>query len=72
MFAKVLAASALCAVVLASPTLPYSPQAAERPAEMKVLSDYFSMLGHKVQEGRLMSEAPVCNLDNAVLPVACK
>jgi len=70
MFVRILAASALCAVALASPTLPYSPQAAERPAEMKVLSDYFSMLGHKVQAGRLMAEAPVCNLNNAVLPVA--
>jgi hypothetical protein len=70
MLVRILAASALCAVALASPTLTYSHGAAERPAEMKVLSDYFSMLGHKVQAGRLMSEAPVCNLDNAVLPVA--
>ncbi|KAE9379061.1 malate dehydrogenase [Stipitochalara longipes BDJ] len=70
MFSKVLVTSALCAVAFASPFLPYSQQAAERPVEMQVLSDYFSMLGHKVQAGRQMSEAPVCNLNNAVLPVA--
>ncbi|KAN0115079.1 malate dehydrogenase [Hyaloscypha variabilis] len=69
MFSKVLVTSALCAVAFASPFLPYSQQAAQRPAEMQVLSDYFSMLGQKVQAGRQMSEAPVCNLDNAVLPV---
>jgi len=72
MFSKVLVTSALCAIASASPLLPYSQQAAERPAEMQVLSDYFSMLGHKVQAGRQMSQAPVCNLNNAVLPVACK
>jgi hypothetical protein len=72
MFSKVLVTSALCAVAFASPFLPYSQQAAQRPAEMQVLSDYFSMLGQKVQAGRQMSEAPVCNLDNAVLPVDCK
>ena len=69
MLVKIIAASALCAVALASPTLPYSPGAAERPVEMKVLSEYFGMLAHKVQQGRLMAQAPVCNLDNAVLPV---
>jgi hypothetical protein len=72
MFSKVLVTSALCAVAFASPFLPYSPGAAERPAEMKVLSDYFSMLGQKVQAGRQMSQAPVCNMANAVLPVACR
>lgn len=70
MLGRILAASALCAVALASPTLPYSPAAAERPAEMKVLSDYFTMLAGKVQAGRQMSQAPVCDLNNAVLPVA--
>jgi hypothetical protein len=72
MFSKVLLTSALCAVALASPMLPYNSEAAQRPAEMKVLSEYFSMLGHKVQAGKQMSQAPMCNLNNAVLPVACK
>jgi hypothetical protein len=64
--------SALCAVALSSPVLNFSPGAAERPAEMKILSEYFSMLGQKVQEGKNMAQAPVCNLNNAVLPVACE
>jgi hypothetical protein len=37
---------------------------------MKILSNYFSMLGSKVQAGRNMAAAPVCNLNNAVMPVA--
>lgn len=70
MLSKVLLTSALCAVALASPMLPYNSEAAQRPAEMKVLSEYFSMLGHKVQAGKQMSQAPMCNPNNAVLPVA--
>lgn len=70
MLSKIWALSALCAVALSSPTLNFSPGAAERPAEMKILSEYFSMLGQKVQEGKNMAQAPVCNLNNAVLPVA--
>jgi hypothetical protein len=72
MLSKIWAISALCAVTLSSPTLNFSPGAAERPAEMKILSEYFSTLGQKVQEGKDMAQAPVCNLNNAVLPVACE
>jgi len=70
MFCRIVVASALCAVALSAPTLSYSSSAAERPAEMQILSEYFQMLGQKVQEGRNMAEAPVCNIGNAVLPVA--
>jgi len=70
MFCKIWVTSALCAVALSAPTLTYSPGAAERPAEMQILSEYFSMLGQKVQAGRNMAAAPVCNMNNAVLPVA--
>jgi len=75
MHCKLWVLSALCAVVLsapAPPTLTYSAGAAERPAEMQILSEYFTMLGQKVQAGRKMAQAPVCNINNAVLPVACK
>lgn len=65
-------ASALCAVALSAPAIPYSSGAAERPTEMKVLSDYFNMLGSKVQAGKQMAEAPVCDLSKAILPTACK
>ncbi|RAL60788.1 hypothetical protein DID88_009893 [Monilinia fructigena] len=47
---------------------PFSSGAA-RPAEKQVISEYFDMLGHKVQAGRKMSQAPVCNLKNAAQPV---
>lgn len=64
--------SALCATALAAPTLTYSSNAAALPAEMKVLSEYFQLLGSKVQAGKNMAQAPVCNLNNAVMPIACK
>ncbi|KAE8451200.1 hypothetical protein EG329_004364 [Mollisiaceae sp. DMI_Dod_QoI] len=69
MFCKIWVMSALCAGALSAPTLTYSSGAAERPAEMQILSEYFQMLGQKVQAGRNMAEAPVCNMNNAVLPV---
>lgn len=72
MFCKTYVMSALCAVALSAPTLTYNSGAAERPVEMQVLSQYFQMLGEKVQAGRSMSAAPVCDMNNAVLPVACK
>ena len=61
--------SALCAVAFsAPPPLTYSSDAAAVPAEMKVLSDYFTMLATKVQAGRSMAQAPVCDMSKAVLP----
>jgi hypothetical protein len=64
--------SALCATALSAPTLTFSSDAAVRPVEMIVLSDYFQMLGSKIQAGKNMAQAPVCDLNNAVMPVACK
>jgi len=62
---------ALCAcVALSAPTVSFAPGAAERPEEMKILSDYFQMLASKIQAGRQMAQAPVCNLANAKMPVA--
>ena len=52
---------------------PYlSTFAATRSVEIRVLSKYFQMLGRKVQAGKNMTEAPVCNMNNAVMPDACK
>jgi len=67
MLATIWVVSALCAVAFSAPT--YSVSAAERPVEMKVLSEYFQLLGDKVQEGRKMAQAPVCNPSKAVMPV---
>lgn len=71
MLSSIWIVSALCATALSAPTLTFSADAAARPAEMQVLSEYFQMLGSKVQAGKNMAQAPVCNLDNAVMPVAC-
>ncbi|TAQ85678.1 hypothetical protein B7494_g5992 [Chlorociboria aeruginascens] len=65
MFSKLWIVSALCATALAAP--PTTTFAA--PGDMKVLSEYFSMLGQKVEAGKRMATAPVCNLNNAALPV---
>jgi hypothetical protein len=72
MLCKLWIVSALCAVVLSAPTLSFSSVAAERRTEMKILSDYFQMLASKVQEGRNMAQAPVCDVSKAQMPVACK
>ena len=58
-------ASVLCATALSVPTISTSA------VEMKVLSDYFQLLARKVQDGKDMAQAPVCNMNNAVMP-ACK
>ncbi len=71
MLSQIWVVSALCAGALAAPTFTYSAGSAERPTDMKVLSDYFQMLGRKIQEGKNMAATPVCNLQNAVMPVAC-
>ncbi|PBP28878.1 malate dehydrogenase [Diplocarpon rosae] len=69
MLAQIWLVSALCAGALAAPTLT-TAGSARKPANRKILSDYFRMLGRKIQAGRDMAEAPVCNMENAVLPVA--
>jgi hypothetical protein len=70
MFCSIWVVSALCATALAAPTLTISSVA--RPAEIMVLSEYFQMLGSKVQAEKHMAQAPVCDLNNAVMPVAGK
>lgn len=60
-------AAALCAGVLGAPTDKFSYGNAS-PGEMKVLSDYFSLLGDKVRAGKQMASAPVCDLSLASMP----
>jgi len=60
-------ASALVALVSAAP--PYNPGAASS-SEMKVISDYFQVIGSKVLAGKSMSQEPVCDLSVAEMPVA--
>jgi len=71
MLSKLWVLSALCAIAFsAPPPLTYSSNAAARPEEMKILSDYFNMLASKVREGKNMAYAPVCDLSKAVFPTA--
>jgi len=70
MLAKVYLISALCATAFSAPTLSYSPGAAAVTPDMKVLSDYFRLISSKIQAGRNMAAAPVCNLARAQLPAS--
>ncbi|KAH8595801.1 malate dehydrogenase-like protein [Bisporella sp. PMI_857] len=70
MLFKFWAFSALCAVTMSAPTLSYNAKAVEPPANMKVLAEYFQLLASKIQAGKNMAQAPVCNLANAKLPAS--
>jgi hypothetical protein len=70
MLCKLWVASALCAVVLSAPTIPTAPVA--QPASNEIISNYFNLLAGKVAAGKSVPVPPVCDLSNAVLPVACK
>ena len=59
-------ASAL--VVLASAAPPYNPNAASS-SEMKIISEYFQVIGSKILAGKSMSQEPVCDLSVAQMPV---
>jgi hypothetical protein len=61
---------ALGVVARPAPGFTFSEGAAQ-PAEKQVISEYFNMLAQKVQEGRHMAQAPVCDMASAVPPVLC-
>jgi len=60
-------ASALVALVSASPS--YNIGAAST-SEMKIISEYFQVIGSKVLAGKAMSQEPVCDLSAATMPAA--
>lgn len=66
MLCKLWTVSALCAVALSAPALPSAPRG---PVGTKVVDDYFNLLAGKVAVGKGLSQAPVCDLSKAVLPV---
>ncbi|KAJ9142787.1 malate dehydrogenase [Pleurostoma richardsiae] len=70
MRSSILLVSALAASAFAAPTYPSFNVNSALPGDVKVISDYFNMLAHKVQEGRSMSLAPVCDLSKAVQPTS--
>ncbi|RFU35742.1 hypothetical protein B7463_g608, partial [Scytalidium lignicola] len=69
MLSSIWVASALCAAAFAAPTLPFKTDSAAGATNMAVLSEYFSLLGSKVQEGK-GAAPPVCDLSKAVMPIA--
>lgn len=58
-------ASAFATITFAAPH--YLGPAAP-PQDMTILSEYFQLLATKVAAGKLMTAAPVCDLNNAVMP----
>ncbi|KAK3359377.1 hypothetical protein B0T25DRAFT_96193 [Lasiosphaeria hispida] len=68
MLASTLLLTALGATVFAAPVFPDITAAAEVPETIDTMTEYFTLLAEKVQQSRLMSAAPVCDLSNAVLP----
>lgn len=66
MYASTLLVSLLGAsTVIAAPTWPTTNWDAASPEGLKTVSEYFNMLAEKVQVGRFMSAAPVCDLSMA-------
>ena len=72
MLSSIWIVSALVATAMAAPTQTYATESALPPPEMEALSSYFEALISKVLAGRGSGQGPSCNLENAVLPVACK
>ncbi|KAH6654999.1 hypothetical protein BKA67DRAFT_656965 [Truncatella angustata] len=66
-----LLAAALGAITtIAAPTWPSLNTNAAQPGSLDTVSAYFNMLATKVQEGRQMAVAPVCDLSTVKLPEA--
>lgn len=62
--------SALSAVsTLAAPAYPELNGHAANPDSLDDISEYFNTLAQKISKGKQMASAPVCDLNNAVLPV---
>ncbi|KAI0006942.1 hypothetical protein F4779DRAFT_594332 [Xylariaceae sp. FL0662B] len=71
MHASILLVSALGAsAVVAAPTWPSFNWDAAKPDGLETVSEYFNMLAQKVQLGKFMSAAPVCDLSIAQMPIA--
>lgn len=60
--------SVLGASVLAAPTFPDVNMEVVKPEGVDSISEYFTLLAAKVQQSRMASSAPACDLSNAVLP----
>ncbi|KAI2609285.1 hypothetical protein GGR54DRAFT_651853 [Hypoxylon sp. NC1633] len=71
MYASTLLVSLLGAsAVIAAPTWPTFNWDAAKPDALETVSEYFNMLAIKVELGKLMSQAPVCDLSKAQMAAA--
>ncbi|KAK0635684.1 hypothetical protein B0T17DRAFT_52753 [Bombardia bombarda] len=70
MHASALLVSALSTAVFAAPVTPNLNTDAATPVRLDVISDYFNLLAGKVQQSKLLTMAPVCDLSKAYLPAA--
>ncbi|KAI1133846.1 hypothetical protein F5Y05DRAFT_276926 [Hypoxylon sp. FL0543] len=71
MYASTLLVSLLGAsTVIAAPTWPAVNWDAAKTDGLETVSEYFNMLAQKVEWGKSMAAAPVCDLSKAQMPVA--
>ncbi|ORY71595.1 malate dehydrogenase [Pseudomassariella vexata] len=71
MRSSIILASVLGALtVLAAPTSPSLNLNSALPGQAETVTEYFNMLAQKVQEGRSMAVAPVCDLSKAKMAIA--
>ncbi|OTB05231.1 hypothetical protein M426DRAFT_141374 [Hypoxylon sp. CI-4A] len=71
MYASTLLVSLLGAsTVIAAPTWPTFNWDAAKPDGLETVSEYFNMLASKVELGKSMAEAPVCDLSKAQMAAA--
>ncbi|XXH00443.1 hypothetical protein Hte_006788 [Hypoxylon texense] len=73
MYASTLLVSLLGAsTVIAAPTWPAFNWDAAKPDGLNTVSEYFNMLAQKIEIGKLMAAAPVCDLSKAQMAIAPK
>ncbi|KAI1371537.1 hypothetical protein F4677DRAFT_309787 [Hypoxylon crocopeplum] len=71
MYASTLLVSLLGAsTVIAAPTWPTLNLGAAKPDGLDTVSEYFNMLAEKVETGKFMAAAPVCDLSKAQMAAA--
>ncbi|KAK4138595.1 hypothetical protein BT67DRAFT_476478 [Trichocladium antarcticum] len=70
MHASLLLVSALAASVWAAPTYPQVDADAAIPDNIRAISEYFNLLASKVQDSRILSTPPTCDLSQVSLPAA--
>ncbi|KAI1768705.1 hypothetical protein GGR53DRAFT_347846 [Hypoxylon sp. FL1150] len=71
MYASTLLVSLLgTSTVFAAPTWPAFNWDAAKPDGLATVSEYFNMLAQKIEVGKLMATAPVCNLSAAQMATA--